>query len=52
VVKDRTGSFSGALPIIAIMLLVSMILPIVTHKPTERTGPFYRGLLRRARVSA
>jgi MFS family permease len=52
VVKDRTGSFTGALPIIAIMLLVSMILPIVTHKPTERTGPFYRGLLRRARVSA
>jgi nitrate/nitrite transporter NarK len=52
VVKDRTGSFTGALPVIAIMLLVSMILPIVTHKPTERTGPFYRGLLRRARVSA
>jgi len=52
VVKDRTGSFTGALPIIAIMLLVSMILPIVTHKPTERTGPFYRGLLRRARASA
>jgi MFS family permease len=52
VVKDRTGSFTGALPVIAIMLLASTILPIVTHKPTERTGPFYRGLLRRARVSA
>jgi nitrate/nitrite transporter NarK len=51
-VKDRTGSFSSALPVIAIMLLVSMILPIVTHRPTERTGPFYRGLLRRARVIA
>lgn len=51
-VKDRTGTFSGALPVIAIMLLLSMILPIVTHKPTERTGPFYRGLLRRARVGA
>ena len=52
IVKDRTGTFSGALPVIAIMLLLSMILPIVTHKPTERTGPFYRGLLRRARVGA
>ncbi len=52
IVKDRTGTFSGALPIIAIMLLCSMILPIVTHRPTERTGPFYRGLLRRARVGA
>jgi predicted MFS family arabinose efflux permease len=52
VVKDRTGTFSGALPVIAIMLLASMILPIVTHKPSERTGPFYRGLLRRARVGA
>jgi MFS family permease len=52
IVKDRTGTFSGALPVIAIMLLLSMILPIVTHKPTERAGPFYRGLLRRARVGA
>ncbi|BDG04493.1 OFA family MFS transporter [Anaeromyxobacter oryzae] len=32
-VKDVTGSFSGALPIIAIMLLVAMILPIVTRRP-------------------
>ncbi len=52
IVKDRTGTFSGALPVIAIMLVVAMILPIVTHKPTERSGPFYRGLLRRARVGA
>jgi MFS family permease len=52
IVKDRTGTFSGALPVIALMLLVSMILPIVTHKPTETSGPFYRGLLRRARVGA
>jgi OFA family oxalate/formate antiporter-like MFS transporter len=52
-VKDRTGSFSGALPVIAIMLLAAMILPIVTHKPGEkRERPFYRGLLRRARVGA
>jgi MFS family permease len=52
VVKDRTGSFTGALPIIAVMLLASMILPIVTHRPGEQAGPFYRGLLRRARVGA
>jgi OFA family oxalate/formate antiporter-like MFS transporter len=48
-VKDRTGTFSGALPVIAVVLLVSMTLPIVTHRPGERAGPFYRGLLPRAR---
>jgi nitrate/nitrite transporter NarK len=38
-VKDHTGSFSGALPIIAIMLIVAMLLPIFTRKPGEqRTG--------------
>jgi MFS family permease len=53
VVKDTTGSFSGALPIMAVMLLVAAILPVVTRKPGEkREGPFYRGLLRRARVGA
>jgi MFS family permease len=53
VVKDRTGSFAGALPIIAIMLLFAAILPLVTRKPGEkREKPFYRGLLRRARVGA
>ena len=53
VVKDRTGSFSGALPVTAVILVVAMILPIVTRKPGEkREGPFYRGLLRRARVGA
>jgi MFS family permease len=53
IVKDRTGSFSGALPITAIILLVAAILPVVTRKPGERSeGPFYRGLLRRARVGA
>jgi OFA family oxalate/formate antiporter-like MFS transporter len=53
VVKDRTGSFSGALPIIAVTLLAAALLPLVTRKPGEkREGPFYRGLLRRARVGA
>jgi MFS family permease len=52
-VKDRTGSFTGALPITAIILLAAAILPVVTRKPGERReGPFYRGLLRRARVGA
>jgi OFA family oxalate/formate antiporter-like MFS transporter len=32
-VKDATGSFSGALPVIAAMLLVAAILPIVTRRP-------------------
>jgi OFA family oxalate/formate antiporter-like MFS transporter len=33
VVKDATGSFTGALPVIAVMLLVAAILPIVTRRP-------------------
>jgi len=33
IVKDHTGSFSGALPIIAVMLLVATILPMITRKP-------------------
>jgi MFS transporter, OFA family, oxalate/formate antiporter len=32
-VKDVTGSFSGALPVIALMLLAATILPIVTRRP-------------------
>ncbi|ABS25069.1 OFA family MFS transporter [Anaeromyxobacter sp. Fw109-5] len=32
-VKDLTGSFSGALPVIAAMLLVAAILPVVTRRP-------------------
>lgn len=53
IVKDRTGTFSGALPVIGVILLGAMILPLVTRKPGEkREGPFYRGLLRRARVGA
>ncbi len=52
-VKDRTGSFSGALPVIAIILLVAAILPVVTRKPGEkREGPFYRALLRPRRAGA
>jgi nitrate/nitrite transporter NarK len=34
-VKDVTGSFTGALVPVAIMLAVATILPFVTKKPTE-----------------
>ena len=38
-VKDHTGSFSGALPIVAVILLVATILPIVTRKPKRPEPP-------------
>ncbi len=43
-VKDHTGSFSGALAYVAVMLLFATILPIVTRPPGEHTGhsPFFR----------
>ncbi len=34
-VKDATGSFSGALPVVALMLLGAMVLPVITRKPQE-----------------
>ena len=37
-VKDHTGSFAGALPYIAFMLLGSMILPILARPPGEATA--------------
>ena len=33
-VKDATGSFSGALPVVAIMLVAAMLLPLAARKPT------------------
>jgi MFS family permease len=49
VVKDRTGSFTGALPVIAVILIGAMLLPLVTRRPGQkREGPFYRDLTRRA----
>jgi nitrate/nitrite transporter NarK len=32
-VKDRTGAFSGALPVIAVVLLAAMVLPLVVRRP-------------------
>lgn len=44
-VRDITGSFTGALPVVAIVLLVAMILPIVTSKPgVRREGPVWWNL--------
>src|SRR5712671_5124493 len=45
VVKDHTGSFAGALPVIGIVLLVAAILPLVTRPPGEARGR--RGLFAR-----
>jgi MFS family permease len=38
IVKDRTGSFTGALMPMAIMLLVAIVLPFVTKKPAPRVA--------------
>jgi OFA family oxalate/formate antiporter-like MFS transporter len=38
IVKDKTGSFSGALPVIAVTLCVATILPIITRRPAARTA--------------
>ena len=38
-VKDVTGSFSGALPIVAIMLLGAMALPMLARKPVQIGKP-------------
>jgi len=35
--KDLTGSFSGMLPLIAIVLSASVILPYLTRKPAPHT---------------
>ncbi len=42
-VKDHTGSFSGALVYVAVMLVVATILPIITRKPgaTAHAWPFF-----------
>jgi OFA family oxalate/formate antiporter-like MFS transporter len=36
--KDLTGSFTGMLPVIAIVLLMSVILPFITKKPRAKAG--------------
>ncbi len=34
-VKDITGSFSGALPVVAMLLLPALALPLITRKPAQ-----------------
>jgi MFS family permease len=36
IVKDVTGSFTGALPVTGVVLVVAMLLPIFTRHPGER----------------
>jgi MFS transporter, OFA family, oxalate/formate antiporter len=35
-VKDRTGSFTGAMPWVAVMLIIAAIIPFFVKKPTEQ----------------
>jgi hypothetical protein len=37
-VKDRTGSFAGALPVTAGMLALAVLLPMVARAPRVRAG--------------
>ena len=38
-VKDHTGSFTGAMPWVAVMLIVAAIIPFFIKKPTEQPKP-------------
>jgi nitrate/nitrite transporter NarK len=53
-VKDLTGTFSGALPVIAVMLLFATLLPIFTRRPgaSHEAGQRWRHLLPPRRVHA
>jgi len=44
-VKDATGSFSGALPVVAVMLLIAMVLPMIIRKPEPGTQSSLHGAL-------
>jgi MFS family permease len=49
-VKDATGSFAGALPVIGFVLLAAMVLPLVTRRPGERAERgFWRAFFPSAR---
>jgi fucose permease len=50
-VKDLTGTFSGALPVIAVLLLFAMLLPILTRAPGA-VGSRWEHLAPRRRVQA
>ncbi len=38
-VKDRTGSFTGAMPWVAVMLIIAAIIPFFVKKPSEAEQP-------------
>jgi OFA family oxalate/formate antiporter-like MFS transporter len=40
--KDMTGSFAGMLPLIAIVLSASVILPFITKRPAHKSTPVPR----------
>lgn len=44
-VRDYTGSFTGALPVIAVMLAVATILPIVTRPPKREPARGFEPVL-------
>jgi hypothetical protein len=37
-VNDRSGAFSGALPVVALVLAAATTLPLITKKPAARIG--------------
>ncbi|MBV8171903.1 MAG: OFA family MFS transporter [Candidatus Eremiobacteraeota bacterium] len=38
-VKDHLGSFAPALPYVAVMLIIAMILPFLARRPADSTAP-------------
>jgi MFS transporter, OFA family, oxalate/formate antiporter len=44
-VKDISGSFTGALPVMGVVLLVATILPLVTRRPRDTPGAGRRAAL-------
>lgn len=43
-VKDATGSFSAALPVVAVMLCFATLLPLITRKPVPGATRIHRPL--------
>jgi len=35
-VKDHTGSFTGAMPWVAVMLIIAAIIPFFVKRPSEQ----------------
>jgi MFS transporter, OFA family, oxalate/formate antiporter len=53
IVRDATGSYTAALPIVGVVLACAMVLPVVTRKPGVRhEEPLWRNLLPPRRAGA